>query len=142
MKKTEKELFESHLQGNVWRKLKDNIVVSTLFLILIIVGIWKYEVYTTSILSATKWYLIAMGAGFSLGSVISSLISAKWLLQRKRDRNHQHTQNCWAKMKALQEIVEENPNDKKAKICLEKVEYKLQKLRIVSQLIINPYKRV
>ena len=141
MKKSEKELFESHLQGNIWRETKDKIVVCSLFFMLIIVGIWKYEVYTTSVLNAIKWYLIAMGAGFSLGSVISLLISAKWLLQRKRDCNHQHTQNCWAKMIALQKLVE-SPDDKKAKNRLKKVEYQSKKLSVISKLLTNPYKRV
>lgn len=141
MKKTEKELFESHLQGNVWRKLKDKIVVCSLFFVLIIVGIWKYEIYTTSILSAAKWYLLSMGAGFSLGVTISWLIPAKWLLQRKRDINHQRTQNCWAKMIALQKLVE-NPDGNKAKNRLKKIEYQFLKLNIISQLLINPYKRV
>jgi len=141
MKKTEKELFESHLQGNIWRETKDKIVVCSLFFVLIIVGIWKYEIYTTSMLSAAKWYLLSIGTGFSLGVTISSLIPAKWFLQRKRDINHQRTQNCWAKMNALQKLVE-NPDANKAKHRLEKVEYRFKKLNIISQLLTNPYKRV
>lgn len=143
--KSKKELYEAHLEGIVWREAQILIVVCSMCFSLIIVGIWKYEVYTTDLLSAIKWYMIAVGAGTCVGFTISSFLSffgAEWLLELKRDRNHQRTQNCWTKKDALRRIVEENPEDKKAEIRLKRVEYKLQKLGVISQLLTNPHRRV
>lgn len=143
--KTQREMYEERLQRNVWLDVKDVIIICSIFLMLIFVAIWKYEIYTVSLLSAIKWFFLSIGSGFCLGSMVSyylNFFSSEWLLERKRDRNHQRAQNCWAKKDAMKKNVEKNPNDKKAKIRLKKVEHRQEQLAVISKLLTNPYNRV
>ena len=138
--KTKKHMYESRIQRIVWLETREKIIMYGICLTLIIIGVRKYEFFTTDIISASKWFLIAIGYGFCWGSLVSYLIPSKWILQNKRDRLHQKVQNCWAKRNSLHNFVEENPDNKKAKIRLEKVEYRWEKLTLVSKSLNNPYK--
>ena len=140
--KTKKELHEEIMKRYLWKKKRDTIVPIVLVLMLVMVGICKFDKLFVDWYAFTKIYLIAIGAGYSFGMTIAFILPVD--LKKQKQVINKKIKYRLNRIENLAEIITNEsknltPEEQKAVAKIWKLREKISKLEVEYRLLEHEY---